>query len=57
MREANTALALLPKPLDPAHDIIRLNHCSIRTETQYVQWLMRLFPVWAGKAYSVKSPR
>ena len=30
-----------PKLLDQVRDRLRLKHCSIRTETQYVQWIRR----------------
>jgi len=30
-----------PKLLDPVRERIRAKHCSIRTETQYVQWIRR----------------
>jgi hypothetical protein len=30
-----------PKLLDLVRDCLRLKHCSIRTETQYLQWIRR----------------
>ena len=30
-----------PKLLDLVRDRLRLKHCSIRTETQYLQWIRR----------------
>ncbi|MGK2913280.1 MAG: phage integrase N-terminal SAM-like domain-containing protein [Porticoccaceae bacterium] len=39
-----------PKLLDQVRDRIRVKHYSIRTETQYVQWLRR-FILFHGKRY------
>ncbi len=41
MQTANTPLAQPPKLLDQVRDRIRVKHYSIRTETQYVQWVKR----------------
>jgi len=37
-----------PKLLDQVRDKIRVKHYSIRTETQYVQWIRR-FILFHGK--------
>ncbi|UCV04922.1 hypothetical protein [Dechloromonas denitrificans] len=34
-----------PKLLDLVSDCLRLKHCSIRSETQYLQWIRRLIHV------------
>lgn len=39
-----------PKLLDQVRDLIRLRHYSIRTETQYVQWIKR-FIFFHGKRH------
>jgi integron integrase len=52
MQSANTPLAQPPKLLDQVRDRIRVKHYSIRTETQYVQWVRR-FILFHGK----KHPR
>ena len=39
MHSANTPSAQPPKLLDQVRDRIRVKHYSIRTETQYVQWV------------------
>jgi len=41
MQVANTPPAPSPKLLDQVRDRIRVKHYSIRTETQYVQWVRR----------------
>ncbi len=41
MQTDNTPLAQPPKLLDQVRDRIRVKHYSIRTETQYVQWVKR----------------
>lgn len=41
MQEVNTPPADSPKLLDQVRDRIRVKHYSIRTETQYVQWVRR----------------
>jgi integron integrase len=41
MQTDNTPLAHPPKLLDQVRDRIRVKHYSIRTETQYVQWVKR----------------
>ncbi|WP_432763176.1 integron integrase [Alcaligenes phenolicus] len=46
MRNANTP----PKLLDQVHDRIRIKHYSLRTETQYVQWIKR-FILFHGKRH------
>lgn len=50
MQEANTPLAQSPKLLDQVRDRIRVKHYSIRTETQYVQWVKR-FILFHGKSH------
>ena len=52
MQSANTPLAQPPKLLEQVRDRIRVKHYSIRTETQYVQWVRR-FILFHGK----KHPR
>lgn len=52
METANTPAANSPKLLDVVRDRIRVKHYSIRTETQYVQWIRR-FILFHGK----KHPR
>ena len=52
MKTANTPAANSPKLLDVVRDRIRVKHYSIRTETQYVQWIRR-FILFHGK----KHPR
>jgi len=46
MRNANTP----PKLLDQVRDRIRIKHYSLRTETQYVQWIKR-FILFHGKRH------
>lgn len=41
MENPNTPLATSPKLLDRVRDKIRVKHYSIRTETQYIQWIRR----------------
>ena len=41
MQNVSTPLAQAPKLLDQVRDRIRVKHYSIRTETQYVQWVRR----------------
>lgn len=52
METTNTPAANSPKLLDVVRDRIRVKHYSIRTETQYVQWIRR-FILFHGK----KHPR
>jgi len=52
MQSANTPFVQSPKLLDQVRDRIRVKHYSIRTETQYVQWVRR-FILFHGK----KHPR
>ncbi|WP_310446096.1 integron integrase [Thiobacillus sp.] len=52
MQNENTPAAPPPKLLDQVRDRIRVKHYSIRTETQYVQWVKR-FILFHGK----KHPR
>ena len=52
METVNTPDANSPKLLDVVRDRIRVKHYSIRTETQYVQWIRR-FVLFHGK----KHPR
>jgi len=52
MQTENTPVAQPPKLLDQVRDRIRVKHYSIRTETQYVQWVKR-FILFHGK----KHPR
>ncbi len=52
METVNTPAANSPKLLDVVRDRIRVKHYSIRTETQYVQWIRR-FILFHGK----KHPR
>jgi len=52
MQNENTPAAPPPKLLDQVRDRIRVKHYSIRTETQYVQWVRR-FILFHGK----KHPR
>jgi len=52
MQNENTPVTLPPKLLDQVRDRIRVKHYSIRTETQYVQWVRR-FILFHGK----KHPR
>ena len=44
MRLANTPAEQAPKLLDQVRERIRIKHYSIRTETQYVQWVRRVIP-------------
>lgn len=48
MQTANTPIVHPPKLLDQVRDRIRVKHYSIRTETQYVQWVRR-FILFHGK--------
>ena len=41
MENQNTPAPTAPKLLDKVRDRIRVKHYSIRTETQYVQWIKR----------------
>jgi integron integrase len=50
MQSDNTPLAHPPKLLDQVRDRIRVKHYSIRTETQYVQWVKR-FILFHGKTH------
>lgn len=52
MQPVNTPSSNSPKLLDQVRDRIRVKHYSIRTETQYVQWVRR-FILFHGK----KHPR
>lgn len=52
MQNENTPTTPPPKLLDQVRDRIRVKHYSIRTETQYVQWIKR-FILFHGK----KHPR
>ena len=42
-----------PKLLDKVRDRIRVKHYSIRTETQYVQWINR-FILFHGKRHPIE---
>ena len=50
MQKPNTPAAKTPKLLDQVRDRIRVKHYSIRTETQYVQWIRR-FILFHGKRH------
>lgn len=50
MSEANTPSASSPRLLDQLRDRIRVKHYSIRTETQYMQWVKR-FVLFHGKRH------
>src|SRR5665647_1065735 len=50
MRTTNTPAPTSPKLLDQVRDRIRVKHYSIRTETQYVQWIKR-FILFHGKRH------
>jgi integron integrase len=50
MVQASTPAAGSPKLLDQVRDRIRIKHYSIRTETQYVQWVRR-FILFHGKRH------
>lgn len=50
MPPANTPSAQPPKLLDRVRERIRIKHYSIRTETQYVQWVRR-FVLYHGKRH------
>jgi integron integrase len=50
MQSANTPSDQPPKLLDQVRDRIRVKHYSIRTETQYVQWVRR-FILFHGKRH------
>lgn len=50
MQKANTPEASPPRLLDQVRDRIRVKHYSIRTETQYVQWIKR-FILFHGKRH------
>lgn len=50
MPAENTPVPLSPKLLDQLRDRIRVKHYSIRTETQYVQWVRR-FILFHGKRH------
>jgi site-specific recombinase XerD len=45
-----TPINLPPKLLDQVRERIRVKHCSIRTETSYVQWVKR-FILFHGKRH------
>ena len=50
MKNQNTPGQTAPKLLDKVRDRIRVKHYSIRTETQYVQWVKR-FILFHGKRH------
>ena len=50
MSSADTPPVPAPKLLDQVRDRIRVKHYSIRTETQYVQWIRR-FILFHGKRH------
>jgi hypothetical protein len=50
MAPSNTPVPQGPKLLDQLRDRIRVKHYSIRTETQYVQWVRR-FILFHGKRH------
>lgn len=50
MPKPNTPVAAPPKLLDQVRGRIRVKHYSIRTETQYVQWIKR-FILFHGKRH------
>lgn len=50
MQTTNTPAPTSPKLLDQVRDRIRVKHYSIRTETQYVQWIKR-FILFHGKRH------
>lgn len=50
MPPADTPSSSAPKLLDQVRDRIRVKHYSIRTETQYVQWIRR-FILFHGKRH------
>lgn len=50
MQNSNTPSPSSPKLLDQVRDRIRAKHYSIRTETQYVQWVKR-FILFHGKRH------
>lgn len=50
MQTENTPASQPPKLLDQVRDRIRVKHYSIRTETQYVQWIRR-FILFHGKRH------
>ncbi|MFN3545731.1 MAG: integron integrase [Thiobacillus sp.] len=50
MQSANTPSPQPPKLLDQVRERIRVKHYSIRTETQYVQWVRR-FVLFHGKRH------
>ena len=50
MQSENTPSSQTPKLLDQVRDRIRVKHYSIRTETQYVQWVRR-FILFHGKQH------
>src|SRR5574340_201464 len=50
MSPIDTPVSLAPKLLDQVRDRIRVKHYSIRTETQYVQWIRR-FILFHGKRH------
>ena len=50
MQSVNTPSSNSPKLLDQVRDRIRVKHYSIRTETQYVQWVRR-FILFHGKRH------
>src|SRR3569623_2404624 len=50
MSQEDTPSSPAPKLLDQVRDRIRVKHYSIRTETQYVQWIRR-FILFHGKRH------
>jgi hypothetical protein len=50
VQTSDTPSAHPPKLLDLVHKRIRVKHYSIRTETQYVQWIGR-FILFHGKQH------
>lgn len=50
MENKSTPLTSAPKLLDQVRGRIRVKHYSIRTETQYVQWIKR-FILFHGKRH------
>jgi hypothetical protein len=48
-----------PVPLDQVRDLIRVKHYSIRTETQYVQWVkhFHVVPLMDGLPTKQNTPR
>ncbi len=50
MENINTPAPSSPKLIDQVRDRIRVEHYSIRTETQYLQWVRR-FILFHGKRH------